>query len=66
MEGGRGGRFFDFQLIILRFEGGGGLGRLDSAVGGVRKGGKRALAARGGRESMAPLFGGARRGGLAK
>ena len=54
---GRG--FIDFQLIVLRIEGGGGPGRLETAGGGVRKGGKQALTACGGRESRAPLVGGA-------
>ena len=58
-EGTLGRRFSDFQLIALRIKGGGGPGRLESAGGGVRKGGKQALTAREGRESRAPLVGGA-------
>ena len=56
------GRGRDFQLSILRFEEVGGRERWKWRAGRVRKGGRRALQAKGGREHIAPLVGGARQG----
>ena len=54
-----GRRVADFQLIVLCIEEGGGPRRAESAGGRGAEGEKQALTARGGRESRAPLVGGA-------